>query len=137
MDEGSLRKYLVYAAGEILLVMIGILLALQVNNWNEKRKTRIELRDIMENLKNEFEANLLSLDNVMKRTSNHKKSSIYLLSLCGSDSISVTPVVIDSLLENTFYFQTWSPSLNILNELTNSGKLSLIENAALKNLIND
>jgi len=35
---GATKKYLLYAIGEILLVMIGILLALQVNNWNEERK---------------------------------------------------------------------------------------------------
>ena len=40
LNEGSLRKYLVYAIGEILLVMVGILLALQVNNWNEGRKLK-------------------------------------------------------------------------------------------------
>jgi hypothetical protein len=34
LDEGSLRKYLVYAIGEITLVVIGILIALQINNWN-------------------------------------------------------------------------------------------------------
>ena len=52
MDGGSTSKYLLYAIGEVLLVMIGILLALQVNNWNEARKGRqveintlIELRD--------------------------------------------------------------------------------------------
>ena len=39
-DGGSLRKYLLYAIGEILLIMVGILLALQVNNWNEARKQR-------------------------------------------------------------------------------------------------
>lgn len=40
LGEGSLKKYLVYAVGEIALVMIGILLALQVNNWNELRKDK-------------------------------------------------------------------------------------------------
>ena len=40
IDEGNLKRYLIYAVGEVLLVMIGILLALQVNNWNEKRKNR-------------------------------------------------------------------------------------------------
>ena len=40
MESGSIRKYLLYALGEILLVMIGILLALQVNNWNEERLAR-------------------------------------------------------------------------------------------------
>ena len=38
MNENKPAKYLKYAVGEVLLVMIGILLALQVNNWNEGRK---------------------------------------------------------------------------------------------------
>ena len=43
IDSGSARKYLLYAVGEILLVMIGILLALQVNTWNQKlSKARLE-----------------------------------------------------------------------------------------------
>ena len=37
------RKYLLYALGEIALVVIGILIALQVNNWNEQRKEQKEL----------------------------------------------------------------------------------------------
>lgn len=40
--EGKLKRYLIYAIGEILLVMIGILLALQVNTWNENRKSKAE-----------------------------------------------------------------------------------------------
>ena len=40
IESESARKYILYAIGEILLVMIGILLALQVNNWNEWRKER-------------------------------------------------------------------------------------------------
>jgi len=39
IDSGSITKYLLYAIGEILLVVIGILIALQINNWNEDRKT--------------------------------------------------------------------------------------------------
>ena len=38
MGTGKVRKYLAYAAGEIVLVVIGILIALQINNWNEARK---------------------------------------------------------------------------------------------------
>ena len=41
MAENKFTKYLLYAIGEIALVMIGILLALQVNNWNEQRKDRV------------------------------------------------------------------------------------------------
>ncbi|TFV95649.1 hypothetical protein E4S40_05355 [Algoriphagus kandeliae] len=38
LSEGKTRKYLKYAIGEIVLVVIGILIALQINNWNENRK---------------------------------------------------------------------------------------------------
>ncbi|NRD19206.1 hypothetical protein HNV08_04030 [Winogradskyella eckloniae] len=39
MEKGKIRKYLKYALGEIILVVIGIVIALQINNWNEKRKS--------------------------------------------------------------------------------------------------
>jgi hypothetical protein len=59
INTGATRKYLLYAVGEILLVMIGILLALQVNNWNEERKEReleIEiLSEIRLNIQKDFE----------------------------------------------------------------------------------
>ena len=50
IDGGNLKRYLVYAIGEILLVMAGILLALQVNNWNEKRKDKIVEKQILEGI---------------------------------------------------------------------------------------
>ena len=40
LESGSTQKYLLYAIGEIALVVIGILIALQINNWNEWRKER-------------------------------------------------------------------------------------------------
>ncbi|NNC62889.1 MAG: hypothetical protein HKO11_11175, partial [Eudoraea sp.] len=40
LGDGKNTKYLKYALGEIILVVIGILLALQINNWNEDRKSR-------------------------------------------------------------------------------------------------
>ena len=42
LSEGKTGKYLKYAFGEIVLVVIGILIALQINNWNEQRKERIQ-----------------------------------------------------------------------------------------------
>ena len=47
ISQSSFTSYLLYAIGEILLVMIGILLALQVNNWNEQRKNKKMEREIL------------------------------------------------------------------------------------------
>ena len=58
LGDGATSKYLVYAIGEILLVMIGILLALQVNNWNEWRKDRLEERLLLFDLAVNLERNI-------------------------------------------------------------------------------
>ena len=65
IESGSARKYLVYAIGEIALVVFGILIALQINNWNEGRKKRqVEIETLLE-LKEGMRTNqeLLSKEN--------------------------------------------------------------------------
>ena len=49
-DDNKPIKYLRYAIGEIVLVVIGILIALSINNWNEARKERLEEREILSDL---------------------------------------------------------------------------------------
>ncbi|GMN10037.1 hypothetical protein MTsPCn9_15480 [Croceitalea sp. MTPC9] len=50
LQESRFSKYLVYALGEIILVMIGILLALQINNWNEARKNNLNEQKLVEKM---------------------------------------------------------------------------------------
>ena len=60
METGKTGKYFKYAIGEIILVVIGILIALQINNWNENRKLKIDekiiLTDLIEDLKLDYTA---------------------------------------------------------------------------------
>jgi len=58
--KGNLRKYLVYGLGEILLVVIGILIALQINNWNASLAKQKEEIKILKELNNELEKRQLS-----------------------------------------------------------------------------
>src|SRR5210317_465306 len=71
VQVGSARKYLFYAIGEIALVVIGILIALQINNWNEWRKDRDKEHSILKELQSDFEvnANLLvqEYENISRR----------------------------------------------------------------------
>ncbi|MGB5236310.1 MAG: DUF6090 family protein [Flavobacteriaceae bacterium] len=59
LSEGKTGKYLKYAIGEILLVVIGILIALQINNWNENRKTDIKIKNSLVALKSDLSRDTL------------------------------------------------------------------------------
>ena len=62
MSENKTSKYFKYAIGEIVLVVIGILIALSINNWNENRKEIENQRKLFSNLKIDFQNRLNELE---------------------------------------------------------------------------
>ncbi|MDF0717404.1 DUF6090 family protein [Muricauda sp. 334s03] len=62
LQENRFTKYLLYALGEIILVVIGILLALQINNWNEHRKEETSKKKLMLNIRAELMENKLRME---------------------------------------------------------------------------
>ena len=62
-QDNQFFKYSRYAIGEIVLVVIGILIALYINNWNEERKERNEEKEILEDLKKDLEMNITLISN--------------------------------------------------------------------------
>ena len=63
--ENKTSKYLKYAIGEIVLVVIGILIALQVNNWNENRKIKQKQMVFLSNVKQDLNNDLLQLEKII------------------------------------------------------------------------
>ncbi|MEM8928884.1 MAG: DUF6090 family protein [Bacteroidota bacterium] len=61
LSENKLRKYLIYAIGEIILVVIGILLALQINNWNESRILAKTEKKLLSEFKSNLQTNVQRL----------------------------------------------------------------------------
>ncbi len=79
MEQNKIRTYLLYAVGEIALVMIGILLALQVNNWNQERLAVKEERVLLTNVLETLEADSIamqSVENMLGRV-NHIYTQLY------------------------------------------------------------
>ena len=66
IKEGKTANYLKYAIGEIVLVVIGILIALQVNNWNENRKYSEEKIEFLTGIRNELELDSKKADTLIK-----------------------------------------------------------------------
>ncbi len=133
MEKNNTGKYLKYAIGEIVLVMIGILLALQVNNWNEQRKNTIKEQVVLRQLQEDYQANLVQLEGKMATREKMLVSAFQLLNAFDEP----TEVVRDSLIKdlaNINHDPTFDP---IQNDLTSSGNLSLISNNRLKRLLSN
>ena len=133
MEKNRTGKYLKYAIGEIILVMIGVLLALQVNNWNEERKDRIKEQVVLKQLQEDYQANLIQLEEKMETRENILISAFQLLKAFDEPA----GVVRDSLIKdlaNVNHDPTFDP---IQNDLSNSGNLSLISNNRLRRLISN
>jgi hypothetical protein len=61
-----MKKYSLYAVGEIALVVIGILIALQINNWNESRKDQTKLNAVLNEVKGNLEYDIKQADEIIK-----------------------------------------------------------------------
>jgi hypothetical protein len=64
LTEGKTTKYFKYAIGEIILVVIGILIALQINNWNESRKARVKEVEILKDFQKGLKFDILQIDSI-------------------------------------------------------------------------
>lgn len=74
--KSNIKSYLLYAFGEVALVMIGILLALQVNNWNETRKRLNELNSILNIVKLDLVRDTTMAAGVIKYYQENEKNSL-------------------------------------------------------------
>lgn len=66
LTENKFTKYLMYAFGEIILVVIGILIALQINNWNEQRKQAKNYINILKTIKNDMVADTTKIGQILE-----------------------------------------------------------------------
>ena len=64
LTDNKFSKYLMYAVGEILLVVIGILIALQINTWNEERIERKNEVKLLKELRADLDDNLEEIENL-------------------------------------------------------------------------
>ena len=112
-----INKYLIYAIGEILLVVFGILIALQVNNWNEARVERKQEQAILRQLKTEFTRNLNQLDDKIQVKQALIRSAKTLFEYIDHPATRNKDSM-DIYLSRTIPFSTFDP---IVNDLASSG----------------
>ena len=135
IEKNKTGKYLKYAIGEIVLVVIGILIALSINSWNENRIDQQNEKLILMELHKEFIANKIQLDTVLFINRRSFQSVKYVRSKL---PIDIETTNLDSLAYHLFtlgYTYTFNPSKGVTNALTNSSTFNLISNNELRQLL--
>ena len=131
-DDNKSMKYMKYAIGEILLVVIGILIALQVNNWNEERKFRNVEFMYLNGLKHDLEFSGLEIKRVIDKTDRIEKAIDTLGIILKNYNYLINSTNIDTLLSNTDGFTIFMGNQGMMNDILNSGQLNIIENNYLR-----
>lgn len=131
-----LGKYMIYAFGEILLVVIGILIALQVNNWNEKRKIRIGENESIERLHQEAIETVKYLTVlVQEKDFNIAAVEKSARALKNKSLGQLSREEFAFGIYSTAYFEGISPPKNVFEELKDNGKIQHIRSDTIRNLI--
>ncbi|MEM5566899.1 DUF6090 family protein [Psychroserpens sp. AS72] len=133
IETGKTTKYFKYAIGEIILVVIGILIALQINNWNENRKSEKDKQKLMFALKQEFLINKNTLENHLVGL--HKSNAQ--LNRLVNYSAGAIELPSDSLklyASNIVYPITLSMLNSVLDEAISAGKFEMLSDSLKQKL---
>ncbi len=136
IKENKVSKYMLYAIGEIVLVVIGILIALSINNWNSNRIQKQKENLLLRELNKEFKGNKVQLDTVLFYHKKSMKSVNYLISRLPIKNIKIENL--DSLSYHLWYLgftYTFNPSSGATNSIMNSSTIDIISNNELRQLL--
>lgn len=132
LTENNLSKYLFYAIGEIVLVVIGILIALQINNANEAGKERAREISYLRNLKADLYKEVGNNEQFAAYHFKKAEACSALLTSKAPETIEEVQVYTDRY-ELVFVWHAFVPNNNTFKELLSSGNLNLIKNDPIKN----
>jgi hypothetical protein len=129
--ENKTGTYFKYAIGEIVLVVIGILIALSINNWNETNKNEQEQIVFLNNLKNDLKNDLIQLDQILKlqkeKLSTVNELKDQLLSIKDFEKIEQLFAKIMASANYTYFPNTGSYTTSV-----SSGKIASLNPSSLR-----
>ena len=132
LTKNSFSKYLLYAIGEIVLIAIGILIALSLNNWNENRKAQDTELKILIGLKEEFQANYRYLQGYTLRMQDFRSRWDSFLTTISNKHLAPEKRAIERPKTN---YRPYTISNSILNSILTTGKIDNLNNDSLKYML--
>lgn len=116
-------------------MVIGILIALQINNWNEFKKERKREEMYLYSLKSDLRESQAELKRVIRKTDHVTSASLQLLALSTDTVPMPPPAVFDSLVAATFGYTIAMTNEGTINDISGSGDLKVIRNDSLRRMI--
>lgn len=129
--ENRFNKYMLYAIGEIVLVVIGILIALQINNWNEQATEKSKINNYYKKISDEIDFTITDVNNILENVDNliqSNKRSLEIIKSKNKDSLNNLSKTIGAL--GTAY--TANFTFPIIDEFLEQGYLAKIKNDSIK-----
>ncbi len=120
-------RYFKYAIGEIVLVVIGILIALQINSWNQNRLDTIEAKKLTKSIYNDIVRDTLLLTNHIKENEDLLAYNTILLNKLKNDNATIHTFkkVAEDFKPNFWNLESFNNTT--LNSIESSGKIDLLE----------
>lgn len=136
LSESKLGKYLLYALGEIVLVVIGILIAVSINDSQQKKVLQKKEQTYLKGLKDEFETSKLKLSELIEVNKQNYLGVKKILEYKSNSKELPTEKEFSELLYRSFSFDiAFNANNALLNEMINSGSLKDISNNQLRALL--
>ncbi len=130
LREGKVTNYLKYAIGEIVLVVIGILIALSINNWNENHKSEKEARFQLSKLRANLKQDKKQIENAIADDSTYIANLLKCVSIL-SDQRQATKSEFMDYFQFLMTTSSFNQTRGSFESLISSGKIELIDNQDL------
>lgn len=132
LTENKFSKYILYAIGEIVLVVIGILIALSINNWNERKKNTNLEKEILQDLLSELEVNQQKLIKAREEHFQVFEKTSLLVELIEPMAQSVNDSLFNAYMGVMIWPVKYIDSKSIISTLVSSGSISLIASKEIR-----
>jgi hypothetical protein len=134
LEGGKFQQYFFYALGEIFLIVIGVMIALQINNWNEYNKERTLEDEYLKKIALNVEHDILQYQKIVAAQRGYRNGIDSFLIIVRNPFTYETSAL-DKYYKQLWLFERFTPNKGALNNMISSGKINLIQNEELLNSI--
>ncbi|KPM32936.1 Hypothetical protein I595_1363 [Croceitalea dokdonensis DOKDO 023] len=136
IEKNQMGKYFKYAIGEILLVVIGILIALQINNWNESRKASKLEQSYYCLLLDDIEQDKVLIKALLKNNEKRIESSHRAIAIIQSENANLDELGKETLLSRRDLLESFIPNSSTYEDIKSSGNINTLKDKQIRKSLN-